>query len=246
MRRLRRASIVGLTVIALLANSSLAMAQADDEATTAGNTDDTLFNFGYDPINHVLLWGISLLDGIYDCTLAGGSLDVTYGEPSEQGSIPADDISDASGPVVFQNRPPEEVSPDLDPAESPFVYNGADDNCGVSGGDVTGPQGQVNHGMFMKLFNSLYEGTGRGCLVRHLAQSNLGKDDQKVTTSDADPTLAPVTGGETGQVEFTTVPTACEHGKKKDNVDEDAASNGKKQSGSDSPGKSGSAPGHNK
>jgi hypothetical protein len=244
MGRMRRISIVALALVGLLSSSGLALAQPEGEDASSHRSDDTLLNFGYDPINHVLLWGISMLDGLYDCTLAGGALAITYGPPSDQGLIPADDISDDSGTIVFPPRPEDEVSTDLQPASDPFMYNGADDQCGVSGGDVTGPQGQVNHGMFMKLFNSLYEGTGRGCIVRQLAQSDLGKGDQMIKVADVDPDFAPVVGGEAGQVEFTSAQTACEHGGQASG--ENAVGHGKNQGGSDSPGKSGSAPGHNK
>jgi hypothetical protein len=68
--------------------------------------------------------------------------------------------------------------------------------------------------MFMRLFNSLYtgEGQGRGCLVRHLAQSDLGKGDQQVQAGDVVVT-DPLASGDTGSVEFTTVETDCEHGR---------------------------------
>jgi len=57
---------------------------------------------------------------------------------------------------------------------------------------VTGPQGQVNHGTIMSAFvNSLPEGRGRGCVVRLLAHSSLGKGDQKVTATAT--TIAPTT-----------------------------------------------------
>jgi hypothetical protein len=62
---------------------------------------------------------------------------------------------------------------------------------------VTGPQGQVNHGTIMSAFvKSLPEGRGRGCVVRMLAHSSLGKGDQKVTattTATAPTTTTPTT-----------------------------------------------------
>jgi hypothetical protein len=131
----------------------------------------------------------------------------------------------------------------------------SDTECGTSGLEVSGPNGQVNHGMFMKLFNSLWQGQGRGCVIRHLAQSDLGKDDQQVKpgdTSDADLT-AP------GVVDLTTVETRCLNPDKSspDDISGKPESAGKpdtagkhdpagKPDHTDGPGNSGSAPGHNK
>lgn len=138
---------------------------------------------------------------------------------------------------------------DADPVE-PVT----DPECELTGGEVAGPNGQVNHGMFMKLFNSLFEGTGRGCVVRHLAQSDLGKGDQKVEAggdTGADP--AEVEGEST--IDFTTIETSCQQ------VDEDGDEAEIEEEGKgkppwagkpegkgkpESPGKSGSAPGKNK
>ncbi|MEX2134521.1 MAG: hypothetical protein WEB67_10305 [Acidimicrobiia bacterium] len=134
----------------------------------------------------------------------------------------------------------------------------SDPDCELTGGEVAGPNGQVNHGMFMKLFNSLFEGTGRGCVVRHLAQSDLGKGDQQVKVDDE--TEAEIDPEETeseveATVDFTTVETACQHGPGDGEDDElEEEGSGKppwagKPDGvgkPDSPGKSGSAPGKNK
>lgn len=136
----------------------------------------------------------------------------------------------------------------------------SDTECGSSGLEVSGPNGQVNHGMFMKLFNSLWQGQGRGCVVRHLAKSDLGKGDQQVKpgdTSDADLT-------EPGVVDLTTVETRCQNANKSANDTagkpenagrpdtagkSDAAGKPDHAGGPDNaggPGNSGSAPGHNK
>jgi len=265
MRRLHRSGITVMVVVGLLAGSSVALAQTDDELIEVedpedSNENDTLFNFGYDLVNRIFVWGLSALDGVYDCTLENGPLTATYGEAGDDDVIPVDDLEDESGVVSFPNRPADEVGDDLQPADAPIEYSGADGECGVSGGDVSGPNGQVNHGMFMKLFNRLYEGTGRGCVVRHLAQSEFGKGDQQVQAGDDD-VVDPVEAGDTGTIDFSSVEADCERGKRdKDEAgDTDLAqsgrSNGKPdhagkpdQAGkkSSSPGNSGSAPGHNK
>jgi len=265
MRRLYRSGITIMVVVGLLAGSGVALAQTDDELIEVedpedSNENDTLFNFGYDLINRIFVWGLSALDGVYDCTLENGPLTATYGEADDDDVIVVDNLEDESGVVSFPNRPADEVGDDLEPADAPIDYSGADGECGVSGGDVSGPNGQVNHGMFMKLFNRLYEGTGRGCVVRHLAQSELGKGDQQVQAGDDD-VVDPVEAGDTGTIDFSSVEADCERGKR--DRDETGAtglaqserSNGKPdhagkpdQAGkkSSSPGNSGSAPGHNK
>jgi hypothetical protein len=196
------------------------------EETETAHDADTLFSFGYDIIHRFLGWNLSALDGLYDCTLEG-PYTATYGASADDGVIPVDDLQNEAGVVIFPGRPEEELAEGLEPADGPVEYSGADGECGVSGGDVTGPAGQVNHGMFMKLFNSLYEGTGRGCVVRHLAQSDLGKGDQQVAAGE-DSDFDPIVGGESGEIDFASVEADCEHGRKTDNEDDiDAQQKGK-------------------
>ena len=85
------------------------------------------------------------------------------------------------------------------------------EECPVSGDLVAGPQGQINHGMFMKLFKSMFTGPGRGCLVRHIAQSDLGEGEQQVRVGvvETDPGAV---DPEEGTIEFETVMTKCNHG----------------------------------
>ena len=117
----------------------------------------------------------------------------------------------------------------------------------ISGeGSVEGPNGQVNHGMFMKLFNSIYEGKGRGCLVKLFAQSDLGKGDQQVKVSDVEEAVEGTeeveASEEDEELEPTVLETNCDKGKGKDKADKE--NRGKNREGS--PGKSGDAPGRNK
>src|SRR5687767_11836599 len=73
MRTHRRFGVIVLVLIAMLAGSGVAWAQTDEddviEIEAAEDVTDTLFNLGYDPFNRLLLWNLSALDGIYDCTL---------------------------------------------------------------------------------------------------------------------------------------------------------------------------------
>lgn len=250
MQDLKTKGVVLLTLIGLLAMSGLAYATP----TEGEEREDTVFNYAYDDDFHVLLWNTSANDGLYDCTLmngeltaTNGELTATYGEPTD-GVIPVDDLEDEAGVVSFENRPLEDLDPEITVAAiGPVDYSGAEGDCGLSGAEVAGPNGQINHGQFMKLFNSLYEGQGRGCLNRYLAQSELGKDLQQINVSDVEETFESAVAADEGTVEFVTVAADCQHGKKNDGDGAVSAQSSAKKSGKpESPGKSGSAPGHNK
>ncbi len=183
MRKLNKLGLTSLVLLGLLIGSGVAWAQENPpevEGVESDQASDTLFNFGYDILHHFFGWNLSALDGLFDCSLEDGEFTLTYGAPTDEGSIPVDNLEDEVGVVTFPDRPEDQLAEGLEPAGAPAPYTGADGECGLSGGDVTGPAGQVNHGMFMKLFNSLYEGQGRGCVVRFIAHSDLGKGDQQV------------------------------------------------------------------
>ena len=248
MSRLRRSSIVLLIAFGLIAGAGIASAAEGDPAEEP--SEDTLLNFGYDEDNHVFLVNTSAIDSTYDCTLEIGTLTAQY-DPAVNGRIPVDMLlHEDKAAVEFANRPEEKVGSDFTPADTPVAYTGADGDCGISGGVVGGPNGQINHGQFMKLFHQLVDGRGMGCLNRIIAQSDLGKGDQQLRTSDVDATLAPATSG---QVDFTTVAADCNRDKKDKGENHQASGNGqeKKDKGDksgrpDSPGNSGNPPGKNK
>ena len=250
MSRLRRSSIVLLIAVGLVAGAGIASAAEGDPAEEP--SVDALLNFGYDEDNHIFLVNTSATDSTYDCTLENGTLTAEYGATVD-GRIPVDMLlHEDKAAVEFANRPEGEVGSDFTPADTPVAYTGADGDCGISGALVGGPNGQINHGQFMRLFHQLVDGRGMGCLNRVIAQSDLGKGDQQVQTSDVDvdATFAPET---TGQVDFTTVAADCNRDKKDKGENHQASSNaqGKKDKGDktgrpDSPGNSGNAPGKNK
>ena len=250
--RSQRTRFLALAVVAaMLMTSGIALADSHDVEEPEDTRNDTLFSFGYDLVNRLLVWNISVLGGQYDCTLENGTLTATYGEEGESGVIPVDGLEDEDGVVVFPARPEDELDEGVEPADGPADYEGADGPCGVVAADVTGPSGQVNHGMFMKLFNSLFEGTGRGCLVRHLAGSDLGKGPQQVKVGESDSDSSdPAT---TGEVDFTSVEADCDKAKptgEEAEEDSEGVGNGKGNGNGKgkpaSPGNSGSAPGKNK
>jgi hypothetical protein len=195
-------SVIAATTL-VVAGVASAGASSDD--------DDTLLTFGYDEVNHILIANVSGTDTPYDCSLAA-TYTTQYGEATGA-AVPIDMLLDEGlHPVEFGNRPVELVGDDYEPADEPIVYSGADGACGLNGVIVAGPNGQINHGQVMKAFHSLIDMKGHGCINRIIAQSDLGKGDQQLKTSDVDPLFEI---SDEGIVEFTSETTDCVHGKDK-------------------------------
>jgi hypothetical protein len=184
-----------LAGIALFATSAIAWAEEAEETNDEG---DTVFNFGYDPVNQVFVWGTSSTDGTLDCRLESGQYDANY--LVTNGDVFVDELyaHGSEDQVAFPVNDDDEAEP--------VEYSDAEE-CALSGGVVAGPEGQVNHGMFLRMFNSVYEGHARGCIVRHIAQSDLGKGDQQLKVEDAQSDLAPA---ESGTLDLTSIITNCE------------------------------------
>lgn len=231
--------LITLTLIAgLLAISGVAAA-----ADTA--KDDTVFNFGYDEEADVLFRNTTPNDGLYDCSLEGGALNTTY-DVTDDGLVQVDELTDADGvTVTFPARPQDDLADGLAEAEEDAQYTGAEGECGLTGATVAGPNGQINHGMFMKLINRLFDTHAHGCLNRYLAQSSLGKGDQQIRVSEVDPDAQDIADGDTGIVEFQTEMADCVHGHDGAPGQEKAAE--RRAAKADHPrGKSNQAPGRNK
>ena len=208
MERLRKRLATGLMVIAALAVSGVAL---------GAEGDDTVLNYGYDEGSHFFIWNVTSLDYLPD----DGQLDETL-EGYEDSQLEA--LLAACGLQGDDPESPDQYTYTFDPATGlitvtlegePEGGEAEEIVCGdFSGGDVTGPAGQVNHGMFLKFFNANYEGANRGCIVRHIAGSGLGKGDQQVMAGDAaEPDDEEVTEVTEGSITFTTVTTDCQHGK---------------------------------
>jgi len=254
----KRNMTVLIAILGMFATSGLALAATEED------TEDTTFNFGYDETYRVLVWGTSDADGLYDCALEG-EIDVTYGA-EEDGIIEIPLLAGEGTIVSFPPRMQDDLAEGLEEVEDDFVYSGSDTECGVVGTAVEGPNGQVNHGMFMKAFNNVYQGPGRGCIVRFLAQSDLGKGDQQIRVPDVDPDAEQVAEGDIGTVDFASVLADCDRGNRPDAEGEelDAGGNGNRpdnpgaqgkakaaekkaeKAAGNGPGKSGDAPGRNK
>jgi hypothetical protein len=236
----RRPSIVLLTLISLIGLSGIALAEHEDAK------EDTTFSFGYDEENHVLAVNTAPNDGLYVCEFENGVLTAQYGDSSEAGVIPVDSLEDEEGVKEFNPRLQHELAEGLVEATDPYAYAGADGECKVNGIVVAGPNGQVNHGQFMKAFKSLIEVKGHGCLNRYLAQSDLGKTEStKLQTSDVDPEFEV---GDSGELQFLTFEADCVHGKEDKATEEgaEARGNSKVKKDKSQKGKSENAPGKNK
>lgn len=207
----KRRGVLALAIVGLLSISGMAMAQTEDDTETE---NDTVFNFGYIEEDQFLMWNVSSIDYevddgsdstdelSYEFLVEHCSLDIIDGEEAEFTYT-----VDGDGNITLETEEGTFELPDV--CEE------------LVGGEVTGPAGQVNHGMFMKLFNSLYEGENRGCLVRHLAQSDLGKGDQQIKVEEADEADEATDSDEDPTFSFTTVETDCQQGPDGDTEDSD-------------------------
>lgn len=210
MDRSKKRLVVGLTVIAAFVFAGVAV---------AAESDDTVLNYGYDPESHFFIWNVTSLEYSPD----DGLLEETLGDYQEE---QLEALLAACGLEGDDPENPDEYTYTFDPVTGLITVSSEEDSeggepdeeivCGAfNGGDVTGPAGQVNHGMFLKFFNENYEGKGRGCIVSQIARSGLGKGDQQVmaTGDDTDESTTEDTEVVEGSITFTTVTAKCQHGK---------------------------------
>ncbi|MGH9051889.1 MAG: hypothetical protein ACRDWX_02535 [Acidimicrobiia bacterium] len=157
MNTKERWGLVALTAILPMALVGTALADPPFQAEEL----DTRLSYDYDPDNHVLFVALNP-------------------EELEEGAEPTSCSLEEAGAL--------QISVD----ETTGAVTGGPTGC--SGIFVEGPQGQVNHGTFVSnwvhwlkdnAFTTFqYEGP-RGQLVRLIAQSDLGKGEDQVLTSDA-------------------------------------------------------------
>lgn len=156
---------------------------------------DRVLVHGYDPDAMQLLWAQMMGDSetvADECNISEG--EYAY-EVDEEGNV-------SITPTV------EEGEDEADPVDL--------GDCTFNQTDVEGPEGQVNHGTVVSNFvqdlkehlaETDYEG-GIGCFVRVIAQSDYGKGEEQVKTSDVDEDADPINKDE-GQVELTVSETTC-------------------------------------
>jgi hypothetical protein len=115
------------------------------------------------------------------------------------------------------------------------------DLCDVSGVVVAGPNGQINHGQFMKAAKSLLgDMQGHGCVNRYLAKSNIGKGNDPTHLAVSKVEALEFVFGGAGTIDFTAEEVDCNRGKKDEGTAATSANSGHTK------GKSADAPGHNK
>ena len=184
----------------LLAGLSMVIGGAALAATT-----DTLLVEGYDPENRILVFGVSEIDETgFDCTVEGSGFTYTI---DSFGSIT--ELLDGGAAVSFKE------------GTTDHVYGATEGVCDLTGVDVTGPNGQVNHGQVVSSFvhavkEQLREAGvrgGIGCLVHGIAHSDYGKGDQSRGPTLVDETVVVVSG----EVDLSSHEGACNH--KRDSED---------------------------
>jgi len=205
--------------IALLAGLSLAFVSS---AALAAPSADTLLVAGYDSNQMAVLYGVSGIDqdgdepATLDCTLVGDFVYELDDEADEEaikvavtGLKTKGADGEEDGDVEFFDEDVEE------PKEGEGVLYGTDDadECDLTSVTVD-RDGKVNHGAVVSTFAKL----GKGCIVRHFAQSDFGKADYDAVDSDL------------FEVTLMSIKTSCDKQKDKDAVstlDDDASSGGK-------------------
>lgn len=209
-------------LIALLAGLSLALVSS---VALAAPSADTLLVAGYDSDQMAVIYGVSGIDqeddttATLDCSLVG-TFGYTVGD-AEDGiadvetltAVDPDDDTDTPDDTTFE---PETViqAPDNDPALADVEYGaeGAEE-CSLTSVDIEpNGDGEINHGTIVSTFANLLQG-GKGCIIRHFAQSDFGKADY----DEADVT--------TFEVTLQSIMTSCEKGKDRvENLEEDDSS----------------------
>jgi hypothetical protein len=211
--KITKFGFIGGTSVAVLALTGIAAV-----AQEGPNEPDTGVNIGYDEDNHLFIWDQWDFDsaGQLDCTLGEAEEPTRYTTTylQEGDAISVTDLGYEEGDD--NEGQPVEFLPIDDPEAEATTYEESLDlvegGCGLEAVEVAGPNGQINHGQFMKLWKSLYEGTGRGCINRYLAQSDLGKGDQQLKVEDVDELFAP--NLDPGVAEFFSFEATCERGQK--------------------------------
>lgn len=231
MSKLSKSWITLAVIISLVGVSSVALAgHLDDQK------EDTEFSFAYDVDDHFLAINIGDNDTSWVCNFGTEELTGTYGLPDADEVILIETLKDGDGKdYEFEARTADKLGHDY-PQETGTKPYESDGPCIVNGIVVAGPNGQVNHGQALKAAKSLLDMRGHGCVVRYLAQSNIGKDEGQVKTSEVDGWEFDA-GDDGAKLTFEYHQADCYHGKKDRGDDVQTQ-------GADRPrGKSGQAPG---
>jgi hypothetical protein len=164
---------------------------------------DTLLTAGYDAEEMKLIYGISPVydpdspfeannTNSYDCSLDG---EYTYtadaADTDDSDGTRVGTLEDDEGPVEFSQE--DEDAEGTDVLTDAAYGDPVAAECDLTAYDVrTTAEGEVNHGMVVSTFVQTLKDSGMkgiGCLVRHVAQSDWGKDDADDTVEGADLTV---------------------------------------------------------
>lgn len=242
--------VIAGVMVALVASAGAAGAVVGDEP----DDDQSVFNYGYDMANRMLVFGLSAATSAYDCTLEG-SFEVGYAEGEGEDRSVESLTGEDGEPVEFDARDGEELPEGVTPADGPIAFDASDNPCILTAVDVTGPNGQVNHGQIVSSFSHAIDVAGKGCVMRWIAKTGWGKGDTQVQSGDVDTAAAPP---ETGTLDIMSVLANCKHlegatvATDGDEETSDHPGNGKKPEKNkdkgkpESPGNSANAPGKNK
>lgn len=206
-------------------------------AAFAAPAIDSLLVEGYDDENQVLVFGTSEVDQegdepTLDCTLEGTFQYVLAEEDTTETTESVVD-EDEDGKKEVSVTEVEELTTedggtvifDYESGDATGLDYGAEgaEECSLVGVDVTGPEGQVNHGTITSSFvHALQELgiRGAGCYIRTIAQSDYGKGDQQITVDGDEDTIEVIEDGtqaeETASVDLASHETSCEHGRSQD------------------------------
>ena len=172
-------------VLAAVVSSALAL-----PALALPPPPNTALTHGFDEDSNVLVFGTSGVDDEGNgCDLEAGSYDY--------------EINEDGNPALVE---PEAATDETTDDES----DGQEDPCALHVVDVTGPNGQINHGQVVSSFVHALRDLGireRGCIVRTIAQSEYGKGDQQIRTPDVAEADTDTLQG--GTVDLESVLTAC-------------------------------------
>lgn len=160
-------------------------AMAEEAAETETDSADRALIHSYDPDAMQLLWATSGVDPDAEdyCNVEDGD-EYTY-------EVDGDEVTVTLGEDAL------EEGEDLSEA------------CDFTATDVTGPQGQVNHGTVVSAFVHALKAngyTGIGCYVKLIAQTDYGKGDQQIKVGEDAPEA---TEGEAEPLTFSVDMTQC-------------------------------------
>lgn len=238
MSKMRRTWTILIVALGLLATSGVSWAD-DSVPENDPPVGDSLISYGYDAENHVFVVHTSSTDSTYDCTVPTHVM-VGYGS-LEDGSFEVTVRDEEGVAVEFPERTTED--------DSEESATEAGETCQFSGSVISGPNGQINHGQFMKLFKQIVGKETSRCFNRIIAQSDLGKGDQQVRTSDIEDTLEADGDFDAGEADFENFVATCDPGKKEKGDDHPSKRDrdqAKKDKADRPRGNSANAPGRNK